>query len=153
MSKKDQKIEQLEEMLRITLTAFEDAMVLLFGELIEHSKHHDGGPTPEEMATNFAEYMATAQAEQWSPHEIVHVFANHLGVNLLSQTQDMLSEVGMFIVKPGQSVTDVIKEQIANGALPEGLGEAFQSMLDSGAVDQIDAQVHDLRAQGNSHLN
>jgi hypothetical protein len=153
MSKKDDKIAQLEEMLAHTLEAFEDALALVFAEVIEHSKHHDDGPEPEELASHFAEFITRAQQENWSPHEIVHAVANTIGHSLLSQTKETLVEAGMFIVKPGQTITDVIKEQIANEDVPSELRTALQAMLDSGRIDQIEAQVRDYNKQSNAHLN
>lgn len=160
------QVEMLKSTLKECMTAFQDAMGVLFAETNEHAKCHaqQDGLSKEEVADKIsqlinleAHYLQQAFGGGASPHEIIHNAAEWLGhTPLPSQVMgggDIGIEVGAFAVKPGQSIEDVLKEQLDNEALPTEMRDAMRAMLDSGTIDQADAQLRDLRNQNNSHLN
>lgn len=160
------QVEMLKSNLLECMTAFQDALGVLFAETNDHAKCHaqEQGLEGEELADKMAQlinhegqFLQQSFSEGASPHAIIHSVAEWLGHTPLPSEfmgyQPGSVEVGAFAVKDGQSVTDALKEQLESGNLPPEMADAVRAMLDSGTTDQLDAQLRDMRKKDQANLN
>lgn len=159
MSKKDNRIAELEAQLVALNTTFLDLLAVCFAETNEHAKHHademaDTNVTIEEIVAAEAHLIGHLEAGELSHQQVVETVAKWLGhYPLPSSMGDISFNVLEFPIKPGETIESTLKAQLENGDVPAEIREVLNAMFGAGIVDQLDAKARDLRNQGNAHLN
>ncbi len=132
-----------------TLLAFTELLTDYFGELLSHAAHHVSDDQLEELDSlleGFTRYMAEAKL---TPMEVVTTLRS-----LMSATQGDEAEpdarVSVIELPLGDgTVEDAIKARL-NSDPNEEVAAVLETLLSTGTVDQIDAELRDQR---NSQLN
>lgn len=157
MPEKDEKIAELEEALEHLTTAFFDAIAVIFAEVNEHAKHHrdemaEAGITIDDQIEAQAKFLAFAESEHFTSHQIIHAVAKYLGHTPLPS---QMSDIGVFThhLGPGDTLDSVMRAALDNNELPSDIKDHLRTMLNSGQVDQADAKLRDMRNQSNADLN
>lgn len=154
---KDPSKDALTDMLSDALVAFTDLVLLLFREVNEHAIHHAAELPDDYQDRMFAEqarFVGDYQSSGLAPTKVVKALAQWLGHKVFSESASTVTtETSSVLVPADKTLEQVLKEKLGSNELSEDMASAFSTLLNTGTVDQIDAQIRDDRAKFNPDQN